>query len=144
MSTKCRYGLRSLVDLAYYGRGGHVALHHIAKRQDISLKYLEQEFAVLRKAGIIRSVKGAQGGYSLSRPAHEITVAELVEILEGDLEIVDTDRDAAGHSPLRRCISDHVWQPLNQHISQRLQKLTLADLMHAFEEEKEPENMYYI
>ncbi len=144
MSTKCRYGLRALTDLAYYGRAGHVPLHQIAKRQEISLKYLEQEFAVLRKAGIVRSVKGAQGGYMLARDPEQITMAELVEILEGDLSVVDISSDAGLLTSLRRCVNDYVWNPLNKQIAETLNQITLADLAAEFDSQQQSDTMYYI
>ena len=83
-SKKSRYGLRALIDLSVYSKESHVALAAIAERNSISPQYLEQVFAALRKAGIIKSVKGPQGGYLLAKPATKISVAEILRALEGD------------------------------------------------------------
>ncbi len=133
-----------MTDLAYYGRSGHVPLHQIAKRQDLSLKYLEQEFAVLRKAGIVRSIKGAQGGYLLTRDPEQITLAEIVEVLEGDLSVVDIPSDAGLTTSFRRCIIDHVWSPLNRQIADTLRQITLADLTAEYDSQQQSDTMYYI
>ncbi len=142
ISTKCRYGLRSLVDLAEHASQSHVPLYQIAERQEISLKYLEQEFSVLRKSGIVRSVKGAQGGYLLNRSPAEISIADIVTVLEGDTQIVSFEEIPAQMTGLRRCLNDHVWQPLNQAIDQRLSRLSLADLMDS--SSAESSLMFYI
>ena len=82
-SKKSRYGLISLIDLSVHAKNGHVALNSIAERNDISPQYLEQVFAALRRAGIVKSIKGPQGGYLLNHPAEKITVAEILEALDG-------------------------------------------------------------
>ena len=91
LSNKSRYGLKGLTDLAVHGREGQVSLKSIAERNNISLQYLEQAFSLLRKAGIVKSVKGPQGGYYLDREADEITLAEILECLEGSYRIYDED-----------------------------------------------------
>ena len=83
LSMKSRYGLRALIDLAIHSRDEQVALGNVAERNGISPQYLEQVFASLRKAGIVKSVKGPQGGYFLSRDPKEISVADIVTVLEG-------------------------------------------------------------
>ena len=82
-SKKCRYGVTALIDLAMHSRDTHVSLGSIAERNQISPQYLEQVFASLRRARIVRSVKGSQGGYLLNYPADKITVSQIVEALEG-------------------------------------------------------------
>ncbi|MDK2789160.1 MAG: Rrf2 family transcriptional regulator, cysteine metabolism repressor, partial [Epulopiscium sp.] len=77
LSTKGRYGLKAMVDLAVHSQDKHIALRHIAERQDISEHYLEQLIAVLRKAGLVKSIRGAQGGYSLALSPEEITVGDI-------------------------------------------------------------------
>jgi len=94
-----------LIDLALYSQNGQVALHQIAARQNLSIKYLEQDFATLRKAGLVRSIKGAQGGYILARPADQIRVGDIVRILEGDLSLVDI-QDVSGSADPDPPISD--------------------------------------
>ena len=87
LSKKSRYGLRALVDLAVSGKSEHMALNYLADRGGISPQYLEQVFASLRRAGIVKSVKGPQGGYLLKKPASEITVAEIVLALDGSYHV---------------------------------------------------------
>lgn len=144
MSTRCRYGLRALADLAVNSNAKHIALYEIAKRQDISLKYLEQEFSMMRKAGLVRSVKGAQGGYMLALPPENILISDVVRILEGDVEVVEIQENAANLTPIQRCLNEHVWRPVNQGIAASLDKLTLADLIRKKEEMQNRADMYYI
>ena len=93
ISTKGRYGLRALIDLAVYAGKVSVSLGSIAERQNISLKYLEQVFSQLRNANVIKSVKGSQGGYILSDKPSNIKVGTILRALEGDLTITDEDEN---------------------------------------------------
>ena len=88
VSTKGRYGLRAMIDLALYSQNDQVPLVSIAERQDISKSYLEQVFSTLRKAGLVTSIKGAQGGYVLASDPEDITVGMILRALEGDLSVV--------------------------------------------------------
>ena len=89
LSTKGRYGLRAIVDLAVYSEKESVSISSIARRQNISERYLEQLAGKLKKAGLIMSTRGAQGGYRLARPADEISVGDVLRALEGNLEAVE-------------------------------------------------------
>ena len=142
LSTKCRYGLRALVDLAAYSARGHVALHEIASRQEISLKYLEQDFSVLRRAGIVKSVKGAQGGYLLTKSPSEIKLSEIVSILEGDLLLIEVEEPQ--QTDIRMFLKQAVWDTLNKKVSECLQSITLADLVDDYRQQQMGEGMYYI
>lgn len=142
LSTKCRYGLRALVDLAVFSENGHVALHEIAGRQEISLKYLEQDFSVLRRAGIVKSVKGAQGGYLLSKSPFDIRISEIVSVLEGDLLLIDiTDSE---QTDIRAFLTRRVWTKVNESVSNSLKSITLADLVDDYRLQQSGEEMYYI
>lgn len=88
ISTKGRYGLRALVDLAINMESENVSIKTISERQNISERYLEQIFSLLRKGGIIVGRKGAQGGYSLSKNASELSISEILKVLEGDRKSV--------------------------------------------------------
>ena len=88
LSTKGRYGLRALIDLAQYGEQEAVSIQSISARQQISDSYLEQLVRKLKKAGLVTSVRGAQGGYRLARPAEEISVGDVLRALEGSIEAV--------------------------------------------------------
>ena len=87
LSKKSRYGLRALVDLSIRAKEEQISLNSIAERNNISLQYLEQVFAALRRAGIVKSIKGPQGGYLLDKDADKITVLEIVKALEGSYEL---------------------------------------------------------
>ena len=89
LSTKGRYGLRAIVDLASNSQDGAVCISSIAQRQNLSESYLEQLMSLLRKAGIIESVRGAGGGYRLARPPEQISVGEILRALEGNLNLVE-------------------------------------------------------
>lgn len=143
LSTKTRYGVRALVDLACRYGQGHVPLSSIAERQNISPKYLEQEFATLRRAGVLKSVKGAQGGYMLAQPTDKTNVAEVISILEGDLDIVDP-LDEESNNPLRAFLYREVYEPVGRSIKASLENLTLADVVRYYREEQIADNMYYI
>ena len=105
LSKKSRYGLRALVDLAANSGAEHMALNSIAERNGISAQYLEQVFAALRRAGIVRSIKGPQGGYHLNRPAQDITVAEIVRALDGSY-YVEEEVSPAGSSKQQKNLPD--------------------------------------
>lgn len=128
VSTKGRYGLRALVDLACNSDDNHVSLVQIAERQKLSLNYLEQVFSTLRKAGIIHSLKGAQGGYCLARPPEKISVGEVLRALEGEFSIVDNER-GPGEDPVNRAIHMLVWNRINTEVHEYMYSKTLQDLV---------------
>ena len=135
-SKKSRYGLTSLIDLSVHSKNGHVALNSIAERNDISPQYLEQVFAALRRAGIVKSIKGPQGGYLLNHPAEKITVAEIAD------EDTAEESDCKG---IAAAIQTRVIDEVNRQLDQILMNLTLADLVKEYQEfEKYDESMYYI
>lgn len=145
-SRKSRYGLSALIDLAVNSKTEHVSLCSIAKRNDISPQYLEQIFAGLRRAGIIKSIKGSQGGYLLSRSASEITVAQVLEALEGDYHIeAEALAESSGTGGISAAIQQLVVDEVNNKLDDILQSVTLADLEKCcLENEAYSQNMYYI
>lgn len=144
LSTKCRYGLRALVDLALSSSAQPEPLYRIAERQGLSLKYLEQEFSTLRKAGFVRSIKGSQGGYKMARSAADIRIADVIRHLEGDLLLVDEPADLGSMTPIRQCLYGILWNPLNRRIEETLLTLTLADLIESWQSGHKDDPMYYI
>jgi len=127
ISTKGRYGLRAMLDLALNSATNHVSLCSIAERQNISESYLEQMFSVLRKAELVKSVKGAQGGYVLaSNPAY-IKVGTILRVLEGNLSVISDDNKEV--NAFESCINTNVWERMNESISQIVDSITLEDLM---------------
>ena len=131
LSTKGRYGLRALLDIAQQQEKGPVAIHTIAQRQNLSGRYLEQLLIPLKQAGLVKSVRGAQGGYILGRSAANITVGDVVRILEGPIAPVDcvseVNPDDCGRAEY--CATRHVWSRLRESISEVLDSYTLDDLM---------------
>lgn len=146
ISTKGRYGLRAMVDLAVHSKGGHVALNSIAERQDVSGIYLEQVFSTLRKAGLVKSVKGSQGGYVLSDDPSKLTVGAVLRALEGDLSIVDLEEDIKNATQgVRYCIATKVWEKVNECINDVVDSMTLEDLADKHRRLNENQQlMYYI
>lgn len=131
ISTRGRYGLRALVDLAANSAGGPVPLAQTAQRQKISLNYLEQVFGMLRKAGIVTSVKGAQGGYRLASDMDEIPVRKVLEALEGRFSILDQDEDI--NDPVQRAIRMLVWDEIDRQVNTFLQERTVGDLVREYQ-----------
>ncbi|MBU3192135.1 Rrf2 family transcriptional regulator [Clostridium bowmanii] len=133
ISTKGRYGLRAMVDIAVHSLGEYIPLKVIAERQAISENYLEQVFSVLRKAKLVKSARGSQGGYTLSRVASKITVGEVLRILEGDLSITGDDDGALGlDKTIKVCINTMVWQKVNEQINKVMDSVTLQDLVEKY------------
>ena len=132
ISTKGRYGLRAMLDLAIHS-GSHVSIAAIAERQDVSANYLEQVFALLRKGGLVNSIKGAQGGYVIADKPANITVGKILRVLEGDLAIVvDDNRTAMSNNQMEYCLKNAVWEKMNASINQLADSITLEDLMNEY------------
>src|SRR5512136_68398 len=116
LSTKIRYGSRAMVELAsHYGEGA-IELKEIAKKESISLKYLEQVIIPLRTAGLVKSVRGSKGGYSLGKPPAEISLKDLVEILEGPLTLVDCLGDPKRCERSASCVTREIWNEVSEAI----------------------------
>lgn len=139
ISTRGRYGVKAVLDLASQTGDVPVSIKAIAERQGLPEAYLEQLMAPLRKAGIVRSVRGAQGGYLLARTPASLTVAQIVEALEGPLEISECTCGGASLD----CLEHTLWQRLGQHVREFLESSTLEALL---EERKSAESrpLYYI
>lgn len=132
LSTKGRYGLRAMIDLALHCQDGQtVALSEIAERQNLSLSYLEQLIASLRKAGIVNSIRGAQGGYVLARPVEEISVGDILRTLEGSLNIVNCgqlqEENRCNDSDF--CVTKYVWQRISNSINDTVNSMALSELV---------------
>lgn len=134
VSTKGRYGLRAMVDIALLaGEENHVSLHTIAIRQDISENYLEQIIAQLRKANLVCSLRGAKGGYVLSRPADTITAGEVLRVLEGDLTPVACVTSEEGECGInivcKKCATKVLWEQIYHSTIDIVDNVTLNDLL---------------
>ena len=130
ISTKGRYALRMLVDLAEHQQNGFVSLNEIAKRQDISKKYLEQIIPIFNNTDVLRTSRGPQGGYMLAKSPDKYTVGEILLITEGSLAPVD----CAAQDPVEcargtECVMLPVWQGLNKVINDYLDSITLQDIL---------------
>jgi len=131
-STKGRYGLRAMVDLAVYANSGQVALNSIADRQNISLNYLEQVFSALRKAGLVKSIKGAQGGYMLAKSPKLTTAGDILRVLEGSLSIIDEDEAFVKETVIRNCIKANIWEKIDEAVNAYVDSVTLEDLSRQY------------
>jgi Rrf2 family protein len=129
ISTRGRYGVRLLIDLAEHTSEPHVALASIAERQNISARYLEQVAVILRRTGYIRSVKGASGGYTLAKRPADIVIGDVLRVLEGDMIIVDDLRSGEIENKLQRCIRTTVYNRLNDRIANVVDRVTLASML---------------
>ncbi len=128
LSTKGQYAVRAMVSLNLHAHGAPVTLKDIATREDISLTYLEQLFAKLRRGKIVDSVRGPGGGYVLARPAEQIRVDEIIESVEESLVPVSCMDNDGNCSCKAKCVTQRVWQGLGERIRYFLASITLADL----------------
>ena len=130
ISTKGRYALRLMLDLAAASGGRPVSLKDIAQRQQISEKYLEQIISILNKAGFVRSVRGDQGGYLLQNDPSWYTVGMILRLMEGSLAPVSClEEEEAGCGRRGECVTVKVWERINDAVNQVVDQITLADLV---------------
>jgi Rrf2 family transcriptional regulator, iron-sulfur cluster assembly transcription factor len=129
LSTKSRYGTRLLVDMAQHHNQGPVQLGEIARRQNISVKYLEQIIIPLKKAHYVQSMRGPKGGHVLAKPPEEITIAEIVALLEDGSSLVECTENAEVCERADSCPTRLIWKEASQAMFDRLKSITLADLV---------------
>lgn len=130
LNTKGRYAVTAMADLAKFGAGGAMPLSAIAERQHISLAYLEQLFAKLRRAGLVQSERGRTGGYRLGRPAERISVAEIMRAVDEGVRMTRcAGEDAAPCIPGNRCLTHGLWDALGEQISWFLESVTLEEVI---------------
>lgn len=147
LSTKGRYGLKAMFDLAIYYGEGPITLKSIAERQLISDHYLEQLIAGLRKAGLVKSVRGAQGGYMLSDSPSKITVGDIIRVLEGPLGpsdcVLEDEPSVCDRADC--CVTRVVWEKIRQSISDVIDSITLQNMLDDYEKIGKKDNyMYHI
>ena len=131
ISTRGRYALRFMIDLAQHNNGTYVALKDVSARQNISIKYLEQITSLLSKFGLLISVRGPQGGYKLAKRADEYSVAEILRITEGSLAPVSClETPVNTCSRKESCQTLKLWKGLNKVINDYLTSVSLEDLIH--------------
>lgn len=130
ISTKGRYALRMLIDLAEHENCGFIALKDIADRQNISKKYLEQIIPIFNKSDILKTTRGSQGGYMLSRSPDKYTVGEILRLTEGSLApVACLDQNPIECERSSECPTLPVWQGLNRVINEYLDGITLQDIL---------------
>lgn len=129
ISTRGRYGTRMMLDLAAHHDQGPTPLREIAKRQDLSVKYLEQLIIPLKAAGYIRSVRGAKGGYTLARKPDKISIGQVIKVLEGGLSLVDCVEDPKACERERNCPTRDIWLRMSERLMEELSSLTLRDVL---------------
>lgn len=131
LSTRGQYGVKAMFDLAQHSGEGPISLKSIAERQEISEHYLEQLISGLRKAGLVRSVRGAQGGYVLGREADKIRVGDVIRILEGPIAPVDcvSEEDHECCQKAKYCVTRTIWEKMRDSITDVVDSITLEDMV---------------
>lgn len=142
VSTKGRYALRLMLDLALNNTGEYIKIKNISERQEVSEKYLEQIVTALSKSGYVKSVRGAQGGYKLAFPPEKYTVGMILRLTEGSLSPVACIEDETECGRIDECITIEVWKRLDEAIKGVVDSITLADLVDW--QMKKINNNYYI
>ena len=135
LSTRSRYGTRLMLDMALHYNQGPIRLGLIAERQAIPLKYLEQIIIPLKRAHYVKSMRGPRGGHMLAKSPAEITVGEIVDLLEGGLLLTRCSEYPEECDRSETCLTRFLWKETTEAIQQRLQAITLADLAARFKEE---------
>lgn len=151
ISTKGRYALEAIVDLAINSSDGHESLKNIAERRGFSENYLEQIFVLLRKNNIVESIRGAQGGYRLSRDASKITAGDIIRATEGEVAVVpcvktsETKSSKSNCDMFEMCVTKLFWGKLTVKIEEMADSVTVADLVKAYNDmQAGPAIEYYI
>ena len=130
ISTKGKYGLRAMVDLALFAHENYISLRSIAQRQNISENYLEQLISSLKKASLVNSIRGSQGGYKLSRNPEDISVGQILRALEGSLApvgcVVEEDPRECEKSDF--CVTRVIWEKMRDSINNVVDSISLSDL----------------
>lgn len=145
LSTRARYGTRAILDMAIHYREGLVSVKDVAERQQISERYLEQLILPLKAAGLVNSVRGAHGGCILARTPSHIKLREVIEALEGPIDLVECvdDPDTCPHAIT--CVTRDVWDEVQRAIDGVLESITLQDLVERHREKAQPGSaMFYI
>jgi len=131
LSTRGRYGLKAMFQLALHYGKGPIPLNVIASQQDLSENYLEQLFSALRKEGLIKSVRGAQGGYMLAKPPEKITVGSVLRVLEGIMAPVEWFIDDTVRCDKEEsCVTKLVWMKIKDSINSVIDSITLQDMLN--------------
>ena len=130
LSTRSRYGTRMMLDLAQHYDQGPVQIGDVSKREDISVKYLEQLIIPLKKANFIKSVRGPKGGHMLAKPPEEITVGEIVRILEGGINLTNCIENPEVCDRTSDCLTRGVWEEASKAMYEKLDSVTLSKMIN--------------
>ena len=130
VSTRGRYALRVIIDLAENGNNGYIPMHEVASRQEISLKYLERIMPLLVSENLVEGIHGKGGGYRLSKDPASVTIGQVLRVTEGDIApVACLECDAEECSRIADCRTLPMWSELNSRINDYLDNVTIADLM---------------
>jgi len=143
LSTRIRYGARAMLDLAHYYGSNPVYLKDVARRQEISLKYLDRIFSSLKARGLVRTIRGPKGGYTLNSPPEKITLGQIMEALDGPVELVACVHHEDNCHRSESCLMRQVWQDLGENMKKMLNSTSLQDLLTRGSRDKHSK-MYYI
>jgi Rrf2 family protein len=130
ISTKIRYGTRAMLELALHYGEGPIELKEIAKKENISIKYLEQVIIPLRTAGLVKSMRGSKGGYSLAKPPSEVILNDLIEILDGPVNLIECLQDPKICQKTPSCVTRDIWKEVSDAINRIFHSITLQDMIN--------------
>ncbi|MFH1459004.1 MAG: Rrf2 family transcriptional regulator [Candidatus Omnitrophota bacterium] len=136
LSTRTRYGTRLMLELGIHYDQGPIFLKDIAKLEDISEKYLSQIIIPLKNSGLVNSFRGAHGGYVLAKPPNKISMRSIIEVLEGNLSLVDCVKKPSLCSRVSMCTTRSLWGLLSDKVGEVLQEMTLLDLVNQCKNKK--------
>ena len=131
LTTKGRYAVMAMADIALYKAKGPISLTDISLRQNISLPYLEQIFIKLKDNNLVKSTRGAKGGYVLEKPASEINISNIISAVDEDIKMLNCKKDSKKgcNNKSTKCITHNLWDQLDQHINNFFEKVKLQDLV---------------
>ena len=131
LTTKGRYAVMAMADLALFKDNGPTSLSDISLRQNISLPYLEQIFAKLKNNNLVKSTRGAKGGYVLEKPAHDIKISNIISAVDEEVKMLNCKKESKRgcNNKSSKCITHNLWDELDQHINNFFEKVKLQDLI---------------
>ena len=136
MSTKIRYGTRAILELAVHYGEGPIELKEIARKEDIPLKYLEQVIIPLRTAGLIKSIRGSKGGYTLAKLPSKIRLSNVFETLEGPVSLTECLQDPTVCQKIAVCVTRDIWKEVSDAINGILSSITLEEMVKRKQEKE--------
>ena len=131
LTTKGRYAVMAMADLALYKDNGPTSLSDISLRQNISLPYLEQIFIKLKNSNLVKSTRGAKGGYVLEKPANDIKISNIISAVDEEVKMLNCKKESKKgcNNKSTKCITHNLWDQLDQHINNFFEKVKLQDLV---------------